>query len=100
MVRPRPLFREDKESIVKAGDIIKTDGHIVMVYSDRYDEFKELGNLKTVAGNDVMYEVVHAFGNNSYSFDGLTLDFARKVAITGDNYSDKTKTFGRIKFWD
>jgi len=95
MLRPDP-YKYITISKIHKGDLVSYDGHISIVYSERWGE----SNFQTT------YDVIHAYGNDEYLHRGLSRKiFSRKVLITGDVLPKKgggtlePVGFGRIKLW-
>jgi hypothetical protein len=92
------MKKKGKElKLIKKGDLVLYDGHISIVYSERWGESK----YKATKGTD--YDVIHAYGGGKTSrYSEKIKDkppiFARKVMVTGADISNPS-SFGRIKIW-
>jgi hypothetical protein len=81
-------------NLIKKGDVAFygniSISHITIVYSERWGISEKLGN----------YDIIHAYGNNSFYDKELGEDvFSRKVIITDDEIL-VPKRIGRIKIWE
>jgi len=87
-----PIEENDIEKL-KQGDLVRYDGHISMVYSDRWGESEHGGD----------YDVVHAFGWECSTPSTLCTNYPwfRKVGMTANNHPGlpAPSGFGRIKLW-
>ena len=90
---------------IKKGDLVKYDGHMSMIYSDRPTCLPTL-NASGEEETACTYEIVHAYGGTPYQQldeNGKKVGdpiFSRKVIKTKNNISSEPTGFGRIKLWD
>jgi hypothetical protein len=95
----------NSDELIHKGDVAWYDGHISIVYSDRWGESIRKDEY------DTHYDIIHANGspNRTYALPGELPndpDFARKVQIDSIGTAINSKTlkkpigFGRIKVWE
>jgi hypothetical protein len=97
---------EDIAKFLRKGDVISYDGHVSLVYSNKWGEsqWTEGGiwskKYRKFVSRKLYYDIIHAFGGLSYKFNSDGEVFSRKVLVTGDYIGTPPTGIGRIKLWD